>query len=105
MVISSIMGVGVAVIGGVVVIVGVEVMVPLTVGVAVIVPLTVGVPVTAVELAAGVGVAVGWFAKEGRTMVIRTATKTLTATPAAAAMQIKILTRTLMLITRASLNS
>jgi hypothetical protein len=35
-------------------------------------------------------------------MVIRTATKTLTATPAAAAMQIKILTRTLMVITRAS---
>lgn len=75
---------------------GVEVTVPLGVGEGV--PTTVGVPVPT-------GVGVSWLAEDGRTKVITTATKTLSATPPAAAIQIKILMRSLVVIITASFNS
>lgn len=100
--VAVISGVGVTVVVGVVetVITGVIVMT----GVVVIVPVAVGVPVaTTVEEFVAVGVGVGWLADVGRTSVMTTATKTLTATLPAAAIQIIILTRILVLIIRASL--
>lgn len=99
---AVISGVGVTVVVGVVVTVMTGVLV--ITGVVVMVPLAVGVPVaTTVEVFVVVGVEVGWFARVGRTSVMTTATRTLTATLPAAAIQIIIFMRILVLIIRASL--